>query len=161
MVKTRSNKIYKPRIECSIVIVRHPNDYLWDIRCAWHRRSLNTKHFPEKLELPGGKRMHGESFIRAAYRELEEETGLHKHNVTPLRLVKRIRNPPTKEFGEQFIYITTTNVPIHKWKSYDDSPWEWHNPNTLLDTSMYSLGPIIREIILSNKIDKHLLLDHR
>jgi 8-oxo-dGTP pyrophosphatase MutT (NUDIX family) len=148
MVTTRTKMTYKTKIECSVVIVRHPDDYFWDIRCAWHRRPMNANFFPGTLELPGGKRQRSESFLRAAYRELREETGLRKQDLCkPLHCIAKIRVPPTRDFGLQLIFETTTNVPIHEWKSEDGTPWEWHDPNELLDSDMYSLGPNIRKAI--------------
>jgi 8-oxo-dGTP pyrophosphatase MutT (NUDIX family) len=160
MVTTRSNKTYSQKPECSIIIVRHPDDNPSDMRCAWHRRPITSTVFPGLLEVPGGKREHGESFLRAAYRELYEETGLQRYEITPLRRIHKIRIPPTTTFGYQFIYITTTRIPIHKWRSEDGTPWQWYNPTELLDSDMYNLGPYIREILLNSALNKHLLYDH-
>ena len=40
--------------------------------------------YAEKLNLPGGKWEEGETPLEAAYRELEEETGIKKNSITPL-----------------------------------------------------------------------------
>ena len=76
-----------------------------------------------KLNFPGGKWEEGETFIDAAYRELEEETGINKESVAPLYHLMDLTYYNTNNLIECYVCRLTKEVELIQETGGNELEW--------------------------------------
>lgn len=96
---------------------------------------LRTKNpYKGLYNLPGGKVESGESYLKSAYRELKEETGIGQKDITLKPFIDFVWHPSNMKMN---VYIGKLNKLVRLKEELH--PLEWHSlTNNFFDMSKYA-----------------------